>query len=309
MHATSNPDLHTLLRIYITHGRIRNVVSSQEWRRLSARQGTEPAESLLEGVPTHLYVPVLGWVAAHASDEVLEQSAVAARLPLPSMSLEFPQFRYDAINRALNSLGDDQQEKKLLDLLDAILAVLFKEYGSSSIWGSANALERLLELGGSAWRVNAAGNGLERRVDKAVANTVEQSMKAAQDRTPSAATHLADAWKYAYSRSPDPTKVFSESIKAVEAAAAPIVTPNDLKATLGKIIGEMKNTSSQWKVGIAHTTAALPIQMMESLWNGQTDRHGGVGPTIAVTSEAAEASLHLAATLVHWFSKGAVSRK
>lgn len=227
---------------------------------------------------------------------------------MPVSSLEYPAHRRDAINRALGSLGYDPQER-MLDLLDAILALLYGEYGANGVQPSANALERLLELGGSAWRVNGAGRGLERRVDEAVSATVGQSMAAAHTKAPSAAAHLADAWKYAYGRSPDASKVFSESIKAVEAAAARVVTPSDLKATLGRIIGVMKAAPKSWELNIANADISVAVEMMDSLWKGQTDRHGGVGPTVAVTTEAADAALHLAATLVHWFSKGAITHK
>jgi hypothetical protein len=49
--------------------------------------------------------------------------------------------------------------------------------------------------------------------------------------------------------------------------------------------------------------------MMEAVWNGQTDRHGGVRPTVAVTYAASESAFYAATTLVQWFTTGAVAKK
>lgn len=47
---------------------------------------------------------------------------------------------------------------------------------------------------------------------------------------------------------------------------------------------------------------------MRALWQGQTSRHGGQTPTSPETLEAARAAVHLAATIVQWFTSGAVTR-
>jgi hypothetical protein len=48
--------------------------------------------------------------------------------------------------------------------------------------------------------------------------------------------------------------------------------------------------------------------MLEALWVGQSDRHGGNLPPVPVTTEAAQAAVLMATTLVQWFQSGAVRR-
>jgi hypothetical protein len=49
--------------------------------------------------------------------------------------------------------------------------------------------------------------------------------------------------------------------------------------------------------------------MMKALWEGQTSRHGSQHPTRPETMEEARAAVHLAVTLVQWFSAGTVARR
>jgi hypothetical protein len=51
------------------------------------------------------------------------------------------------------------------------------------------------------------------------------------------------------------------------------------------------------------------IEMLWLLERGQTDRHGGIDPTRHISQEAAEAAVHLATTLVQWFSAGHIRRR
>jgi hypothetical protein len=59
-----------------------------------------------------------------------------------------------------------------------------------------------------------------------------------------AGEHLDDAWKAAFGRDPNPSVAYSQAIKAVEAAAIPVVTPSDSLATLGRVIGQLREARS-----------------------------------------------------------------
>jgi hypothetical protein len=100
--------------------------------------------------------------------------------------------------------------------------------------------------------------------------------------------------------------------KAVEAAAIPVVSPANAKATLGTVIRDLENQQARWRLAVAAPSGTDPIApllgMLRLLWQGQTDRHGSGGPTVAPSAEAAAAAVHLAATLVQWFRAGVVSR-
>ncbi|MEV7675936.1 hypothetical protein [Streptomyces sp. NPDC088752] len=123
----------------------------------------------------------------------------------------------------------------------------------------------------------------------------------------SSADHLATEWRAAYGRSPDSVRAYSEPIKAVESAAHAVIQPNNAKATLGKI----RNARHKFDAAIAskNSDPIAPAEaMMQTLWDGQTSRHGGQTPTVPETLEATRAGVHLAATLVQWFVSGAVIR-
>lgn len=70
----------------------------------------------------------------------------------------------------------------------------------------------------------------------------------------SAADHLATAWQAAYARSPDPVRAYSEAIKAAEAAAHAVIEANNVKATLGTMLGEIRN--ARRKFGTVMSTPA-----------------------------------------------------
>jgi hypothetical protein len=91
-----------------------------------------------------------------------------------------------------------------------------------------------------------------------------------------------------------------------------VVSPANTRATLGTVIRDLENQQQQWQLAIIVPTGTASITpligMLRLLWQGQTDRHGNPGPTIAPSSEAAVAAVHLAATLVQWFQAGMVGR-
>jgi hypothetical protein len=75
------------------------------------------------------------------------------------------------------------------------------------------------------------------------------------------------------------------------------------------IAGELTPNAALWRFTIVPHTMDPVISAMATLWDGQTDRHAGNRPTVPITQEAAQAAVLLAATLVHWFATGAISRR
>ncbi|GAA2997424.1 hypothetical protein GCM10020229_10450 [Kitasatospora albolonga] len=197
-----------------------------------------------------------------------------------------------------------------MDLLDVVDAVLGHE--STDIGGDPDGqLAALLDESGSAYRVNDRGDGLEERVEPAVRDAVRKviSDTGAVPSAGSAADHLALAWRAAYGLAPDPVRAHSEAIKAVESAAHAAVQPNHARATLGTMRGELRSTPELFTFAIPGSEGiAMVAAMMSALWDGQTSRHGKQIPTVPETADAARAAVHLAATLVQWFTSGAVRR-
>lgn len=245
---------------------------------------------------------------------ILRQAALKAEVSYAPTKTDHTVYRMQALHKGLQAAADPH--KAFLDVVDGILflrshaadsaiAERFKHDDQQIAKECAGALEKILRLGGSLWRV--VGDHLEARVEDAVREAVERAKK--ETAATSAATHLNSAWLACYGRNPNPGLAYSEAIKAVEAAAAPAISPKDLKATLGTMLGQLRPTTALWRFAIAPHTMDRVINAMEILWDGQTDRHGGNRPTAEITQEAAQAAVLLAATLVHWFATGAVTRR
>jgi len=183
-------------------------------------------------------------------------------------------------------------------------------------------LDRILTESGSVWRLDSRQlevenvwrgktgyrtiRTLQRRTSPETADALQEVSRGA----PAAAVHLANAWGAAFGRNPDPSRAYSEAIKAVEAVAVPVVLPNDPLATLGKVIGQLRSTQPKWQVILAEgvTTGgnqmppiAIITNLAALLWVNQTDRHGPVRQPIQQAQ--AEMAVHLALTLVQAFTK------
>ena len=150
---------------------------------------------------------------------------------------------------------------------------------------------------------------LERRVDPTVTDLAESA--SASDRP---GEHLARAWHEIYGREPSPTAAYREAVRAVEAAAQPVIEPANSAATLGTMIGALRTGKDGFKISLAPASADpidSVLEMLRLLWKSQFDRHGTADESvpIEVSSEEAEAAVHLAGTLVHWFTTGIVRRR
>lgn len=177
---------------------------------------------------------------------------------------------------------------------------------------TADELELVLEESGSMWKVGERVSrfGLVRRVPEAVQSAVDQTIATSGH----AGQRLAEAWEATYGIDPTPSLAYSLAVKAVEDAAIPVISPKDTSATLGKINSQIRNTGD-WSLPLQREdehapTSATLLSMMKMLWAGQADRHGGHhDPDLVITQEAAEIAVMTAATLVQWFTSGAVERR
>ena len=300
---------------------------SPRWLPLSVRQGggSIDHQTLRDDVPSWLEPSLSAWVTSNIRDStfapvgMLRTMERALRRNLDSNLFEMYQLT--------PGRGDEHLREKLisegvlLDAADWLLAFLW----SQDPWGvtedgEAEASEQLedllqdlnliLEQAGSAWmaRGDETGARLERRVPQEVSAAADLAI-GTEDRP---AEHLRAAWARTYGRKPDPGGAYRDAVRAVEAVAQPIVSPRNRKATLGTMIRDMLQKPEKWRVLLApqgEDKVVQVVSMMDLLWKGQTDRHGSPDDTspIQVSQAEAEAALHLAITLVHWFRTGVIT--
>lgn len=283
------------------------------WRRSSRRPDGEveakishvEAETLYEKIPAHLRGPLSHWVRTLLIEDPevrgSDKDRLAARV-IARTRLVLEQSSYGPSIELVGFFERDATREQMFTIIDALLT------DGISV-RHARYLDELLTDGGSAWRLAEDGQSLVRRVE----STATDAMAAVD--TPNASSHLRAAWAAAYGRHPDPTRAYSEAIKAVEAASIPVVLPNDRDATLGKVIGAFKQPEqrARWRLAICApgggpAEVTVLVDMLRLLWQGQTDRHGGSTPTVTISAPAAEAAVHLAVTLVQWFSAGTVQK-
>ncbi|WP_344220772.1 hypothetical protein [Kribbella sancticallisti] len=265
------------------------------------KPGQRKAKRALEephfGVPAHLGQPLWNWVEGCFGESVYgldsDRPATLAldlRRHMPAGST------YEQVAVLRDWCNKDRDF--MLDLVEAML----ERYGWDG--GRAGGLNNLLTEANSAYTVRAAWDGLEERVSPGVKELVSEAVNAPAG---SAGDHLAHAWNAAYGRSPDPVKSYSEAIKAVEAALAGRVSPQNGKQTLGTMIRDITSKPSKWKFVIADGSVSgveTVLHMMRTLWEGQTSRHGGPDQTRAETAAEARAAVHLAAALVQFGVSG-----
>ena len=284
------------------------VMTTTARKRFTVRAGLVEAvddDSPYDGVPDHLVRPLQEWIDSILTNGGYEETVVAEAVAL-RLRLAVPS-RHNIIDYLAQLSGNT-----LLDVIDETLLIMARTDRDTS--RQQSNLDFVLDQGGSAYRLNSEGDGLEVRIAPAVRDAVNQTVAdaAAEPSAGSASDHLAAAWKSAYGRHPDPVRAYSESIKAVEAAAHSVVQPNHARATLGTMLGEIGNARAKFTTALDTPTGKDPIApieaMMRALWDGQSSRHGKQTSTVHETLEAARAGVHLAATLVQWFISGAVVR-
>ncbi|WP_346115222.1 hypothetical protein [Nonomuraea maheshkhaliensis] len=182
----------------------------------------------------------------------------------------------------------ERDEDLYLDCLDVCL------YLSRS--ANVAALKQILETGGSAWTVNDAGSGLERRVDQ----TAKEAFLRVASPADSASQEIAAAWAAVYGRNPDPSDGWDHAIKAIEELLIPIVIPNKSKANLGGVAGELKANPSKWSFSLPANDVRGNGETLEGmirhLWPNP-DRHGG-GAKRSPTQGEAEAVVHMAIAII-----------
>jgi hypothetical protein len=173
-------------------------------------------------------------------------------------------------------------------------------------------LETILRDSASEWRVGIVNSkpGLVQRIDQTVQTAAEEIVAGGTR----AGDLLAHAWRHAFSMTRDPSAAYRCAVRAIEAAAAPILTPDDPRPSLGKMNAVLRDGMSKWDFAFTVDSAVEPkvvlLQMMQLIWTNEYSRHVDADDTVPlhVSQEEAESAVVLALTLVNWFTSGSIKR-
>lgn len=267
---------------------------------LSIRSNPQQLEQffvLREGVPDGLLPSLVEWTVRQFSDRwggrAIANDASIARLERV-LGRELP---HDPAGLAFEFRAD---HGLLLDATDNALTTGIDRK-------QAVQLETYLREARSVYTVGLDGSGAYELQDRQPPE-LTQVVQAATSGPGSASHHLRQAWSNAFGREPDATAACDEAVRAIEAAAKPVVTPNDSLATLGKMIAAMRDSSQKWTTNSnASDDIGGVIAMMELVWKGYR-RHGDPDQPAEASVEAAQMLVQSAALLVHWFQTGHIRR-
>lgn len=168
----------------------------------------------------------------------------------------------------------------------------------------SNGGDQWLLTGGSQWKVGERHGhpGLEPRVPPEVQHLAEAAMTGVGE----SAALLADAWAAAFGVEPDPEIAYVKTVKAVEAAAVPLIQPDFARATLGTVIKRLAERR-EWTLGFRHEddkhdSGEVVEAMMRAIWVGR----GGQGDYAATSQSDAETAVLLAVLLIYLLQTGRV---
>ena len=264
----------------------------EQWLPLSARENPEIAqqfEALHDGVPAWLIVPLSTWIGKQIGEHYIQdwwrnRLSVKLHRSMPRLLSEIPTDYY-------------------LDIIDCVISTK-QEIPDYNFPMAGAQLNEYLKDGGSLFR--ASERGLERRVQTELQETADLVFGSGSR----AAQYLRDAWQKAWGRSPDPSGAYGDSVRAVEAAYRPVVSPNNERATLGTIISNMRDKPTKFHVRLQSSdgsgNVARVVAMLELLWKSQFDRHGTDDETVPlnVSIEEAQDAVALVTILVHLAQQG-----
>ena len=251
---------------------------------LRARHGMDPRDyaTRAKDVEPHLRQPLWGWCVHHLFD--LYDSVLNPQLL--SVALHMDECSQSAFANATT-----EDPNLLLDMVDGLLR--FGEFDGSDdseiVW-----LEQILDAGRSAWRVALDGKSLIERTLDAEHAAVELTAQGDDQ----IAADINAAWNAAWQRQdPSAVEAYAAAVKAIEGVLAPIVTPDDPKPSLGKMISALRAKPEKWDTRFrgAETVEALAA-MLDEVWTTQ-HRHGG-GPAQPNTLYEARDAVFIAVAVV-----------
>ena len=208
-------------------------MGDETWRPLfqDDEESVRKYDALAENIPPWLKASVTLWITQRVAGQTHVLRTIERHLRI---TFDWVQVRdFGAMTALLRTLPSAKQQLRLIDFLLADL--------QADVIGNrpaADELQVLLTQGGSAWAVGEripGSLGLVRRVPEGVQVAAEQSFSLGP-----AGQLLKQAWGNAYGLQPNASSAYRDAVRAAEAAATPVVSPKNLKGTLGTVIRDME---------------------------------------------------------------------
>lgn len=197
-------------------------------------------------------------------------------------------------------------ERQLLHVVDYLLSQQRGSYRPNS-----EALEAILRTGRSRFAVvsHDESDRLGHRVPEGVRIAAEQVMTLES----TSSKLLRRAWTKVHDLAPDDGGAYWHAVKAVEAAAFPVLGIEGETATLSHAVRAIERREATWRLPFVREHTEYPsrdvlLGMLKSMYRGQRDRHGSEAYA-DVTHAEAEAAVLMAVSLVGWFSAGLVRER
>ncbi len=278
------------------------------FRPLSRRDDPDFGEPV-SGLPDYLLEPVVNWVRAlcwkgdaksfhpRVDTDRLRTLQTALQMNRPLDWSISPEHTLDTLFSRMH-----ENRTVALDVLDFLVQRVASD-------AYANELGTVLTDGGSEWeiaQVTPNRKGLTKRTLGPTVELIEEIYSVSER----AGQHLGTAWSKLRGREPDASAAYREAIKAVEAVARPVVSPDNPRATLGSIIRDLRTKPEKWEVVLDRSSATDVADLADRIWQGQVDRHGSDDPAVplSVSLEQADAAVHLAIPLVRLFVGNGIRR-
>lgn len=255
-------------------------------------------DELQEGIPDYMLRPVLTWIVGQVEGRQGWRGQIMEALQLGVRHM--PPLDWSA---AYGTSAARSLQERVIDDRDLGLDILDWLVGTTATDSQAGDLHRILTLGGSAWEITRTEDRRFMLTHRAIGPVV-QAIEHIQPVSDRAHKHLLSAWTKLMGRNPDPSASYRESVRAVEAAAKPVVLPDDELATLGKMIRAIEDKPEKWAYVLGGTTPEDVARMAASIWTGQLDRHGtdDESEPLHVSQEQADAAFHVALALTRIFA-------
>ena len=269
-------------------------MNNDNWEPLSVRRNQRQPFTPVDGVPDFLWQYAMRWIENALNDDasIACGLSIDLRLERAGNYLDFQGANY-AVRSCLEETGHNQTAA--LDVIDWLL---------NHSYGHADALEFILKSAGHVLRVSPDGNRLVERIDPTLWNEYEQVTQL-DDK---ASQYMREAWIFAFGREPNLSDAWHRAVKAIEVLLKPIVSPADDNATLGKMIGALRQAPDKWKCklpdreyktnGKTNVKTGIEVFIDALATIGyQPDRHGSDQPQ-DVDETTARSVLFLATTVV-----------